>query len=84
MKLILDKEETFDLAQTTNKTECKFCNAEINLTKSRKLPKKLIMERYGLCWTGLEKVYLIIYKLQCPSCKKKYSHKVFKSDFIYK
>ena len=83
MKLTLDKEET-ETIQSKNKTECKFCKAPINLNTAKKLPKKLIMEKHGLCWTGLEKVFLVIYKLQCESCNKKYSHKVFKSEFIYK
>lgn len=84
MKLILDKEDRLNVTQTTNKIECKFCKSDINLSKSKRLPKKLLMEKYGLCWTGLEKVFLIIYKIQCQSCNKKYSHKVFKSEFIYK
>lgn len=84
MKLLLDKEETLDIPLSKNKTECKFCKADINLKTSKKLPKKLIFEKHGLCWTGLEKVFLIIYKLQCQSCNKKYSHKIFKSEFVYK
>ena len=84
MKLTLDKEETLESTQSKNKTECKFCKADINLNTTKKLPKKLIMEKHGLCWTGLEKVFLIIYKIQCESCGKKYSHKVFKSEFLYK
>ena len=66
------------------KINCKFCNATIILEEMRKLPKKLIIEKHGICWTGLEKVYLNIYKIQCQSCKKKYSHKIFKSEYIYK
>ena len=65
------------------KIDCKFCGEPIILEEMRKLPKKLIIEKHGICWTGLEKVYLNIYKIQCQSCKKKYSHKVFKSEFIY-
>ena len=64
--------------------ECKFCNAPIDLKEMRKLPKKLIIEKHGLCWTGLERIFLNIYKVQCQSCKKKYSHKIFKSEFFYK
>ena len=65
---------------------CKVCKTEIDLIKAKRLPKKLILERYGLCWCGLEKVYLFIYKLVCPSvkCSKKFTHKVFKSEYIYK
>ena len=72
--------------KNTNNTdiECKFCRAPIDLKEMRKLPKKLIIEKHGLCWTGLEQVFLNIYKVQCQSCKKKYSHKVFKSEFFYK
>ncbi len=64
--------------------QCKFCKAEINLSETKKLPKKLILEKHGLCWTGLEQVFLVIYKVNCNECKKKYSHKVFKSEFLYK
>tara|TARA_A100001015_G_C14899335_1_gene675772 strand:+ start:662 stop:898 length:237 start_codon:yes stop_codon:yes gene_type:complete len=64
--------------------QCKFCQSTIDLDEMRKLPKKLIIEKHGLCWTGLEKVYLNIYKVQCQSCKKKYSHKLFSSEYIYK
>jgi hypothetical protein len=65
---------------------CKVCKTEIDLSKAKRLPKKLIFERYGLCWCGLERVFLLIYKLVCPSvkCSKKFTHKVFKSEYIYK
>ncbi len=76
--------QTLDSVLEVNTTECKFCKHPINLQKSKKLPKKLIIEKHGLCWTGLEKVYLVIYKLQCNNCGKKYSHKLFKSEFTYK
>ena len=68
----------------SNKIECKFCKSPIFLKRQKQLPKKLISEKYGICWTGLVKVYLLIYKIQCDSCKKKYSHKVFQSTFLYK
>lgn len=63
---------------------CKFCKEPVVLKEMRQLPKKLIIEKYGLLWTGLEKVFLIIHKIQCQSCKRKYSHKQFKSEFSYK
>ena len=73
-----------EVVKTKTGHTCKFCKTEINLSKTKKLPKKLILEKHGLCWTGLEQVYLVIYKVNCDECKKKYSHKVFKSEFVYK
>mgnify|MGYP001371010224 CR=1 FL=1 len=64
--------------------ECKYCKADIDLRKQKKLPKKKILERYGLCWAGIETVFLNIYKVQCDSCKKKFTHKVFRSEYLYK
>lgn len=88
MKLMLKDNEsttnTEEFPENSNQINCKFCKESINLKEMRQLPKKLIIEKHGLCWTGLEKVYLLIYKIQCQSCKKKYSHKLFKSEFIYK
>ena len=83
MKLLLDSDENENLESKT-KTECKFCKTSIDLKKTKKLPKKLILEKHGLYWTGLEKIFLLIYKVQCSSCNKKYSHKQFKSEFLYK
>lgn len=82
---VKDKEEEFK-KNTSNEqsTNCKFCNHPIDLTTTKKLPKKLIIERYGLCWAGLEKLYLIIFKIRCPACNKKYSHKVFRNEYYYK
>ncbi|MGC6367424.1 MAG: hypothetical protein ACON35_05425 [Candidatus Marinamargulisbacteria bacterium] len=89
MKLMLKEDNETEIensedALSNDEIACKFCKAPINLTEMRQLPKKLIIEKHGLCWTGLEKVFLIIHKVQCQSCKKKYSHKSFKSEFIYK
>ena len=78
------KEKTTEEKSSSSIISCKFCQADIELKEMRQLPKKLIIEKHGLCWTGLERVFLNIYKIQCPSCKKKYSHKVFNSEFIYK
>ena len=63
---------------------CKHCQAYIDLRNQKRLPKKKILERYGLCWAGIETVFLNIYKIQCNSCKKKFTHKVFKSEYFYK
>ena len=83
MKLIINENE--DVETSNHKeTKCKFCNHPIDLTKTHHLPKKLISEKHGLCWTGLEKLYLFIYKVRCENCKKKYSYKLFKSEFNYK
>ena len=79
-----DEDETKKKKANTKQTDCKYCNVSINLKQTKKLPKKLIYERHGLCWTGLEKVYLNIFKIVCPSCNKKYTHKVFTSEYIYK
>jgi hypothetical protein len=74
--------ETTESFKTT--ISCKFCKKDVDLLQMRQLPKKLIMEKNGLLWTGLEKVFLIIYKVQCQACKKKYSYKRFASEFLYK
>lgn len=73
-----------DTNKSTAIISCKHCNADINLNNQKRLPKKKILERYGLCWAGIEYVYLIIYKVQCNSCNKKFTHKVFKSEYLYK
>jgi len=78
------KESTEEKPLNSLNIECKFCNSPIDLREMRKLPKKLIIEKHGLCWTGLERIFLNIFKVQCQSCKKKYSHKIFKSEFLYK
>ena len=78
------KESTEEKPLNSLNIECKFCKAPIDLREMRKLPKKLIIEKHGLCWTGLERIFLNIFKVQCQSCKKKYSHKIFKSEFFYK
>lgn len=78
------KESTEEKPLNNLNIECKFCGAPIDLREMRKLPKKLIIEKHGLCWTGLERIFLNIFKVQCQSCKKKYSHKIFKSEFFYK
>lgn len=62
---------------------CKYCNHDISLKKCKRLPRKLLQERYGIYWCGLEKVYLLIYKVVCPNCKKKFTHKKFASTYIY-
>ena len=41
---------------------CKHCKTVINLKRTKKLPKKLIIEKYGLFWSGIEKTYLIIFR----------------------
>ena len=70
--------------KTELKIPCKHCSSDINLATAKRLPKKKILERYGLCWAGIESVYLLIYKVHCNSCNKKFTHKVFKSDYFYK
>jgi hypothetical protein len=72
-----------DEIKSTTKTNCKHCNEPINLKRQKRLPKKLITERHGLYWTGLEKVFLLIFKVQCPKCQKKFSYKVFQSNYTY-
>ena len=90
MKLLIEdtESETYENISKgpSHIVDCKHCGEPINLKKSKRLPKKLIIERHGLCWAGLEQVYLIIYKLKCtnPKCLKKYTHKVFKSHYLYK
>ena len=79
-----NKSKNKDKNQVENNIECKFCKKPVDLNKMKVLPKKFISERYGLYWTGLEKVFLLIYKVNCPSCKKKYSHKKFISKYLYK
>ena len=74
--------------ELTNNTNliipCKHCSADIDLKTQKKLPKKKILERYGLCWAGMETVFLNIYKIQCNNCKKKFTHKIFRSEYLYK
>ena len=87
MKLLVDDDRQplpSDPSVKSDQIACKACQAPIHLESMRKLPRKLILERYGLMWGGIETVYLTIYKIQCPSCKKKYSHKVFKSQYMYR
>ena len=75
---------TDETVSSLKQTNCKHCKKVINLKQVKRLPKKLIQKRHGLCWTGLEKVYLNIFKIVCPHCKKKYTHKVFSSEYVYK
>ena len=70
MKLLQNDDQIIE-RKPSNKIECKFCKAPLFLKNQKQLPKKLISQKYGICWTGLEKVYLLIYKIQCESCKKK-------------
>ena len=76
--------KTQETNTSTTTIPCKHCKAVIDLRSQKKLPKKKILERYGLCWAGIEHVYLNIYKVQCHECKKKFTHKVFKSEYFYK
>jgi hypothetical protein len=83
MKQLLENDTEEEKIKNSTVISCKFCKSDIDLTQMRQLPKKRIIEKHGVYWTGLERVYLIIYKIQCQRCKKKYSHKIFKSDYHY-
>lgn len=84
MGLLMNACDTDKREIASNKVECKFCNEPLYLSDMRQLPKKKIIERHGLYWSGIETLYLLIYKIQCSACKKKYSHKIFQSHYLYK
>ena len=71
------------ISRKSHLIDCKHCRHEISLKKCKRLPRKLLQERYGVYWCGLEKVYLLIYKVVCPHCKKKFTHKKFVSSYTY-
>lgn len=64
---------------------CKHCSTKIPTKNVRTLPKKFLQEKFGF-WGGIEKPYIEIYKITCPSreCGKTYSLKYRGSDWFYK
>ena len=69
-----------------NLSNCKYCNTKLTSSDIKTTSKKFMSERFGLLWTGVEKVYLQISRVTCPnpSCRKSYSAKEKKSTFLYK
>ena len=65
---------------------CKYCDAQLGQSDLKLTSKKFVSERYGLLWTGQERVHIHISRVTCPnpSCHKSYSAKEKVSSFFYK
>ena len=64
---------------------CKYCGIALNRQDIQATSKKKLDIRYGVYWTGEERPFIQLYRVQCPSatCKKKYSTKEKKSTWFY-
>ena len=66
--------------------ECKHCKTKLEKMDIEKHSRKFLSERYGVYWTGVEKPYIQIFKINCPNprCRKSYTIRTRESLWIYK
>ena len=60
------------LSKKASLETCRHCQHKLSQNDTQMLNKYLIKSKYGLYWMGLEKQFIVKFKVTCPSCENVY------------